>query len=165
MKKPGPEDFVEFGEAFAAASARAEKKQHLVPYYIASHPGSDVRAMIDVAVFLKRNGYRPDQVQDFIPSPFDLAAAMYHTGLDPLTMKPVTVAKNLRDRKVQRALLQFFKPENYFMVRKALLEAGRKDLVGSGCDCLIPTHPPREALEARRREAERRAPHGSSSRS
>ena len=81
---------------------------------VTSHPGSDVHAMIDVALFLKRNGYRPDQVQDFIPSPFDLAAAMYHTGLDPLTLKPVAVAKNLRDRKVQRALLQFFKPAFHF---------------------------------------------------
>jgi uncharacterized radical SAM protein YgiQ len=155
MKKPGPEDFVEFDREFQKASARAEKKQHLVPYYIASHPGSDLNAMIDLALFLKRNGYRPDQVQDFIPSPFDLAAAMYHTGLDPLTMKPVHVAKNLRDRKVQRALLQFFKPESYFLVRKALLEAGRKDLIGEGCDSLIPSNPPREALEARRREASR----------
>jgi uncharacterized radical SAM protein YgiQ len=157
MKKPGPEDFVEFDREFQKSSHRAGKKQHLVPYYIASHPGSDVEAMIDLALFLKRNGYQPDQVQDFIPSPFDLAAAMYHTGIDPLTMKPVHVAKNLRDRKVQRALLQVFKPENYFVVRKALIEAGRKDLIGSGCDCLIPEHPPREALEARRREANTRA--------
>jgi uncharacterized radical SAM protein YgiQ len=155
MKKPGPEDFVEFDRAFQAASARAGKTQHLVPYYIASHPGSDVAAMIELAVFLKRQGYRPDQVQDFIPSPFDLAAAMYHTGMDPLTMKPVPVAKSLRDRKTQRALLQFFKPENYFEVRQILLKAGRRDLIGRGCDCLIPPDPPREALEARRREAER----------
>jgi uncharacterized radical SAM protein YgiQ len=153
MKKPGPEDFVEFDREFQKASQRAKKTQHLVPYYIASHPGSDLHAMIDVALFLKRNGYRPDQVQDFIPSPFDLAAAMYHTGLDPLTMKPVTVAKNLRDRKLQRALLQFFKPENYFAVHKALLAAGRRDLIGDGCDCLIPSTPPKKAIEARRRDA------------
>ena len=88
-----------------------------MPYFIASHPGSDLDAMIDLAVFLKRNGYRPDQVQDFIPAPFDVATAMYYTGLDPFTGKPVYVAQNLRDRKLQRALLQFFKPENYFEVR------------------------------------------------
>jgi uncharacterized radical SAM protein YgiQ len=158
MKKPGPEDFLEFDREFQKASDRAKKKQYLVPYYIASHPGSDLGAMIELAVFLKRNGYQPDQVQDFIPSPFDLAAAMYHTGIDPMTMKPVQVAKNLRDRKTQRALLQFFKPENYFVVRKALLEAGRKDLIGDGCDCLIPSRPPREALEARRNDANRDAP-------
>jgi hypothetical protein len=74
---------------------------------------------------------------------------MYHTGLDPMTMKPVYVATLLRDRKVQRAMMQFFKPENYFAVRKALLAAGRRDLIGEGCDCLIPATPPKEALAAR----------------
>jgi hypothetical protein len=110
--------------------------------------------MIDLAVFLKENGYKPEQVQDFIPAPFDIAACMYHTGLDPLTKKPVYIAKHLRDRKLQRALMQFFKPENYFMVRKALLEAGRADLIGDGCHALIPSRAPREAIEARRTEAQ-----------
>jgi uncharacterized radical SAM protein YgiQ len=155
MKKPGPDDFVAFDDQFHDASERAGKEQYLVPYYIASHPGSDVAAMIDLAVFLKRNGYRPDQVQDFIPSPSDIAACMYHTGLDPMTMKPVAVAKGMKDRRTQRALLQFFKPENYFEVRKALLDAGRRDLIGSGCDALIPEHPPREALEHRQKRAAR----------
>ena len=155
MKKPGPEDFLEFDRTFKETSKRAGKKQYIVPYFIASHPGSDLDAMIDVAIFLKRNGYQPDQVQDFIPSPFDIAASMYHTGLDPITMKPVFVAKHLRDRKLQRALLQFFVPENYFEVRKALTKANRRDLIGNGCDCLIPEHPPREALDRRRAEADR----------
>jgi len=109
--------------------------------------------MIELAVFLKRNGYRPDQVQDFIPSPFDIAACMYHTGLDPMTGKAVTITKGLKDRRMQRALLQFFKPENYFEVRRSLEQAGRQDLIGSGCDCLIPERPPREALNRKRREA------------
>jgi hypothetical protein len=109
--------------------------------------------MIDLALFLKRNHYKPDQVQDFIPSPFDIAACMYHTGLDPFTLKPVYIAKHLRDRKLQRALLQFFKPDNYFEVRKALEQAGRTELIGGGCDCLIPARPPKEALDRRRREA------------
>jgi uncharacterized radical SAM protein YgiQ len=153
MKKPGREDFVEFDREFKKASRSAGKKQYLVPYFIASHPGSDLDSMIELAVFLKRNGYRPDQVQDFIPSPFDIAACMYHTGLDPFTGKPVYIAKHLRDRKLQRALLQFFKPENYFEVRRALEQAGRQDLIGSGCDCLIPDRPPKEAIESRRRRA------------
>jgi uncharacterized radical SAM protein YgiQ len=153
MKKPGKEDFVEFGREFQKASEAAGKRQYLVPYFIASHPGSGLEAMIDLALFLKRNHYRPDQVQDFIPSPFDVAACMYHTGLDPFTLKPVTVAKHLRDRKLQRALLQFFKPENHFEVRRALIEAGRRDLIGDGCDCLIPSRPPKAALEKRRRAA------------
>ncbi|HVA45062.1 MAG TPA: YgiQ family radical SAM protein [Pirellulales bacterium] len=153
MKKPGQEDFLGFDREFKKASRAAGKKQYLVPYFIASHPGSDLDSMIELAIFLKRNGYRPDQVQDFIPSPFDIAACMYHTGLDPFTQKPVYIAKHLRDRKLQRALLQFFKPENYFEVRKALEQAGRQDLIGSGCDCLIPDKPPKEALDRRRRRA------------
>jgi hypothetical protein len=76
---------------------------------------------------------------------------MYHTGLDPFTKKPVYVARQVRDRKMQWALLQFFKPENYFEVRRALEQAGRQDLIGAGCDCLIPDQPPREALDQRRR--------------
>jgi uncharacterized radical SAM protein YgiQ len=156
MRKPGIDDFEKFTEVFNAESAKAGKKQYLVPYFIASHPGSDLDAMIDLAVFLKRHGYRPDQVQDFIPAPFDVATAMYYTGLDPFTKKPVHVARQLRDRKLQRALMQFFKPENYFEVREALRQAGRQDLIGSGCDCLIPATPPREAIEARRTDANTR---------
>ncbi|HWA97426.1 MAG TPA: YgiQ family radical SAM protein, partial [Pirellulales bacterium] len=153
MKKPANDDFIEFDREFQRASQRAGKKQYLVPYFIASHPGSGLDEMIELAQFLKRNGYRPDQVQDFIPSPFDIAACMYHTGLDPHTKKRVYVAQHLRDRKLQRALLQFFKPENYFEVRQALEQAGRQDLIGSDCDCLIPDRPPKEALTHRRRNA------------
>ncbi len=157
MKKPGVEDFTEFDREFKRASQAAGKKQYLIPYFIASHPGSGLDAMIDLALFLKRNHYRPDQVQDFIPSPFDIAACMYHTGLDPFTLQPVQVAKHLRDRKLQRALLQFFKPENYFEVRRALEQAGRRDLIGSGCDCLIPDRPPKAALDKRRQRANKEA--------
>jgi uncharacterized radical SAM protein YgiQ len=154
MKKPVNNSFESFARDFKKASRQAGKpKQALVPYFIASHPGSDLHAMIDLAVFLKRNGYRPDQVQDFIPAPFDIATALYYTGIDPFTKKEVYVAKGLRDRKMQRALMQFFKPENWFTVREALIEAGRQDLIGNGCDCLIPAQPPKEALENRRREA------------
>jgi uncharacterized radical SAM protein YgiQ len=154
MKKPENGNFESFARDFTKASREAGKpKQFLVPYYISSHPGSDLHAMIDLAVFLKRNGYRPDQVQDFIPAPFDIATALYYTGIDPFTKQEVYVAKNLRDRKMQRALMQFFKPENYFEVRKALEQAGRTDLIGGGCDSLIPAQPPKEALQARRERA------------
>jgi len=153
MKKPGIEDFSKFDQEFKRASQQAGKKQFLVPYFIASHPGSTLDSMIDLALFLKRNHYTPDQVQDFIPSPFDIAACMYHTGLDPFTKKPVYIAKHLRDRKLQRALMQFFKPENYFEVRRALEQAGRQDLIGSGCDCLIADRPPKAALDKRRKRA------------
>src|SRR5207248_3894421 len=108
-----------FDRAFREASRRAGKKQYTVPYFISSHPGSDLNAMIDLALFLKRNGYKPDQVQDFIPAPFDIATCMYYTGIDPFTGQKVYTARSLGDRRLQRALLQFFKPENYFEVRTA----------------------------------------------
>jgi hypothetical protein len=154
VKKPSVDNFGTFAADFKKASREVGKpKQSLVPYFIASHPGSDLHAMIDLALFLKRNGYRPDQVQDFIPAPFDIATALYYTGIDPFTKQQVYVAKGLRDRKMQRALMQFFKPDNYFTVREALIQAGRADLIGGGCDCLIPAQPPKEAIEARRRRA------------
>ncbi len=84
----------------------------------------------------------------------DIATCMYYTGIDPFTKKPVQIAKGMRNRKMQRALMQFFKPENYFEVREALIEAGRGDLIG-GCEGLIPANPPKEAIEARRRLANR----------
>jgi uncharacterized radical SAM protein YgiQ len=155
MKKPSQGSFEAFARRFAAASRRAGKRQYLVPYFIASHPGSGVAEMIALAAFLKRRGYRPQQVQDFIPAPMDIATCMYHTGLDPMTMRPVDTVKKLSDRVVQRALMQFFKPENYFVVRRALIDAGRKDLIGDGPDCLVPEKPPRAALEARRKGARR----------
>jgi uncharacterized radical SAM protein YgiQ len=153
MKKPDVDNFGGFAKEFNKASKQAGKpKQFLVPYFIASHPGSDLHAMIDLALFLKRNGYRPDQVQDFIPAPFDIATCMYYTGIDPFTKEEVFIARQLRDRKLQRALLQFFKPENWFEVRQALIDADRPDLIG-GCEGLIAAQPPKEAIEGRRKRA------------
>ena len=153
MKKPSSASFETFAEKFEKASAKAGKEQYLVPYFIASHPGSGVAEMIDLAVFLKAHGYKPRQVQDFIPAPMDVATCMYWTGLDPQTLEPVNTVTRLSDRKVQRALMQFWKPENWFAVNEALTGAGRTDLIGGGPECLIPANPPREAVEARRREA------------
>jgi uncharacterized radical SAM protein YgiQ len=148
MKKPAQHTFEQFADRFEQASKRAGKEQYLVPYFISSHPGSAVEDMIELAVFLKQRGYRPRQVQDFIPAPMDIATSIYHTGIDPFTMKPVSTPRRLKDRETQRALLQFFKPENYFSVHKALLGAGRADLIGNGPQCLISNRPPREALAA-----------------
>jgi len=153
MKKPSKESCDTFARQFEEASRRAGKEQYLVPYFIASHPGSGVDEMIELAVFLKQRGYKPRQVQDFIPAPMDVATCMYWTGLDPMTMKPVETARKLKDRQTQRALLQYFKPENWFTVRKALLDRGRKDLIGSGPLALIPADPPKEAVDARRKQA------------
>lgn len=154
MKKPSSGSFDAFADGFAKASRKAGKEQYLVPYFIASHPGSGVTEMIELAVFLKQRGYRPRQVQDFIPAPMDIATCMYHTGIDPMSMKPVDTARKLEDRVTQRALMQFFDPRNWFVVRRALLQAGRGDLIGDGGNCLIPANPPPEALEARRKDAE-----------
>ncbi|MFM8188862.1 MAG: YgiQ family radical SAM protein [Pirellula sp.] len=156
MRKPANDDFEFFTEQFQEATAQAGKKQFIIPYFIASHPGSSIESMIELAVFLKRNGYKPDQVQDFIPAPLDVATSMYYTGLDPFTLKEVYIAKALKDRKSQRALMQFFKPENYFEVRDALRQVGRNDLIGEGCDCLIPSKPPKEAIDKRRTDANAR---------
>ncbi|UCG16025.1 MAG: YgiQ family radical SAM protein [Phycisphaerales bacterium] len=150
MKKPPVASFERFAKAFEAESKKAGKKQYLAPYFIASHPGSDLAAMIDLAVYLKRSGCRPEQVQDFIPAPMDVATCMYYTGIDPFTKKPVPVARRLRDRRLQRALAQFFKPENYFLAREALLKAGRSDLIGYGADALILPKPPPGAGRAPR---------------
>jgi len=153
MKKPSKDACDTFAEKFVAASKRVGKEQYLVPYFISSHPGSGVKQMIELAVFLKQRGYKPRQVQDFIPAPMDVAACMYWTGLDPMTGKPIETVHKLKERRIQRALLQFFAPENYFLVRKTLLDHGRKDLIGKGPLALIPENPPKAALEARRREA------------
>ena len=153
MKKPSIANFDQFTEQFMAASVEAGKpRQQIIPYFIASHPGSTLDDMIDLALYLKRSGYQPDAVQDFIPAPFDIATCLYITGIDPFTKKEVYVAKGLKDRKMQRALMQFFKPSNYFEVREALIQAGRQDLIG-GCEGLIPAQPPKEAIEARRKQA------------
>src|SRR5207244_7548982 len=118
MKKPNIDNFGTFARDFAQASRAAGKpKQYLVPYFIASHPGSDLHAMIDLAVFLKRNGSRPDQVQEFIPAPFDIATCMYYTRLDPFSKQEVYIARQLLDRTLHRPLLPFFKLENNFNVR------------------------------------------------
>src|SRR5439155_8691379 len=106
MKKPVNNNFESFAEDFRTASKEAGKpKQYIVPYYIASHPGSDLHAMIGLAIFLMQQGYRPDQVQDFIPAPFDIATALYYTGIDPFSKQEVYIPRHLRDRKLQRALL------------------------------------------------------------
>jgi uncharacterized radical SAM protein YgiQ len=160
MKKPPQSTFEQFTARFRAASMRAGKDQFLVPYFIASHPGSGLEEMIELALFLKKNGHRPRQVQDFIPAPMDIATCMFHTGIDPETMKPVRVATRPSDRALQRALLQFFLPENYFEVKKALKRAGREDLIGDGPECLIPASPSPAAREARDAKAARKKQHG-----
>lgn len=151
MKKPPIEEFEAFEKEFRQASATAGKQQYLVPYFMAGHPGCDLGAMIELALLLKRSGYRPDKVQDFIPAPMDIATCMYHTGIDPISGQPVYVPKGARQRRLQRALLQYWKPENYDDVRRALEQADRLDLIGKGPGCLIPARPPQEIRDRKRR--------------
>jgi len=149
MCKSPIDDFESFGRKFREASAAAGKQQYLVPYFMAGHPGCDLDAMIDLALYLKRTGYRPDKVQDFIPAPMDLATCMYHTGIDPLSDEPVYVPKGARERRLQRALLQYWKAENYDDVYRALEQAGRLDLIGAGPECLIPVRRPKESAKGK----------------
>ena len=155
MKKPSASEFEHFAEIFTDASRLAGRRQEIIPYFIASHPGADLQAAIELAEFLLRSGYRPLQVQDFIPAPLDIATSMYYTGRDPFSGAEVPVAKTTRMRRMQRALMQFFLPENYFLVHKALVGAGREDLIGSHASALIPAQPPRAAIEQRRAERAR----------
>ena len=148
MRKPTIDRHEAFVQRFNQLSSAAGKRQFLVPYFIAGHPGCDINSMIQVAVYLKRTGSRPEQVQDFIPGPFDVATCMYHTGLDPMTGREVYIAKGGRGRRLQRAMLQFWKPENYSLVRESLEQAGRTDLIGDGPDCLIAARPPKDSGKA-----------------
>jgi uncharacterized radical SAM protein YgiQ len=125
MRKPCTDDFEQFEKAFEKESRKAGKKQYLVPYFIASHPGSDLNAMIDLAVFLKRNGYEPDQVQDFIPAPFDVATAMYHTGIDPFTKKVLHEITSPLSSKISVPSSLKTRMPSYFVVRYSVLVLNR----------------------------------------
>jgi uncharacterized radical SAM protein YgiQ len=138
MKKPGIESYERFQQMFACASRDAGKEQYDIPYFISGHPGSTLGDMVDLALWLKKNGRRPRQVQDFIPTPMAMATCMYHTGLDPMTMEPVYTATGLRAKKLQKALLLYWSADQWPLAREALREAGRPDLIGSGPECLVP---------------------------
>ena len=138
MGKPSIGVFERFSRDFYAATKKAGKEQYLVPYLISSHPGSTIHDAIALALFLKKQGIRPEQVQDFYPTPGTASTCMFYTGIDPFTGKPVYVPKSAREKAAQRALLQYYKPENRAVIAQALTEAGRADLIGAGPGCLIP---------------------------
>ena len=138
MGKPHISAFERFMKDFYSTTQKLGKKQYLVPYLMSSHPGSTLKDAVDLALFLKKHNIRPEQVQDFYPTPGTASTAMYYTGLDPATMKPVYTAKTPEEKAMQRVLLQYFVPSNRPQVEKALLRAGRRDLMGSSAQCLIP---------------------------
>ena len=129
MRKPGKDVFLSFVDKYKKANDRLGLKQYLIPYLISSHPGSKLEDAVELALFLKDYGFVPDQVQDFYPTPGTMATCMYYTGIDPMTMKPVYVAKDMEEKKMQRALMHYNKPENRGTVIKALRKAGREDLI------------------------------------
>ena len=128
MRKPSKKVFLEFDKKYKAANRKLGKKQYLIPYLISSHPGSTLKDAVELAVFLKKYGFVPDQVQDFYPTPGTLSTCMYYTELDPLTMNPVYVAKNMEEKRMQRALIHYNKKENRDLVMKALKLTGKVDL-------------------------------------
>lgn len=137
MGKPPIEVYNRFKKRFYELTKAAGKKQFLVPYLMSSHPGSTINDAIELAVFLKKEGLHPEQVQDFYPTPGTVSTCMFYTGLDPYTMEKVYVPRTAREKAQQRALLQYFRPENRMIVYDALKKARRFDLIGNGKDCLI----------------------------
>ena len=143
-----------FVQKYVAINKSLGMRQYLVPYLISSHPGSNIQDAIELALYLKEKNYRPEQVQDFYPTPGTASTCMYHTGLDPVTMQPVYVAKTREEKAMQRVLMQCHIRRNWPLVRKALRSADREDLIGSGRNCLVP--PDYLSLDEQRAGAMRR---------
>ena len=162
MMKPGIGSYDRFKAMFEKYSADAGKKQYLIPYFIAAHPGTSDEDMMNLALWLKRNGFRADQVQTFYPSPMATATAMYHTGRNPLRKvrrsltaeDSVDVARGERRRRLHKAFLRYHDPNNWPALREALKAMGRADLIGNGKHHLVPTYQPKTdgAYESPRRK-------------
>ena len=147
MMKPGIGSYDKFKEMFDRFSKEAGKEQYLIPYFIAAHPGTTDADMLELALWLKKNEFRLDQVQTFLPTPLATATAMYHTGKNPLrkvtkTSETVSIVKGARQRRLHKAFLRYHDPENWPMLREALKDMGRADLIGSGKHHLVPAFQP-----------------------
>ena len=143
MMKPGIGTYEKFKQLFEKYSKKAGKEQYLIPYFIAAHPGTTDEDMMNLAMWLKQNGFRADQVQNFYPSPMATATAMYHSGKNPLkkigrSTEGVTTAKKTKQRRLHKAFLRYHDPDNWPMLREALKEMGRADLIGNSKKHLIP---------------------------
>ena len=145
MGKPQVGVFTQFTKDFYAATRKAGKEQYIVPYLMSSHPGCTMRDAVILAVYLKEQNMRPEQVQDFYPTPATASTCMFYTGIDPYTMEEVYVPTDPYEKKLQRALLQYYRPENRKLVIEALVKAGRRDLIGHGKECLAA--PDKEYIE------------------
>ena len=143
MGKPRNAVYNRFVEKYYALNKEFGMEQYLVPYLMSSHPGSTLKEAIELAEYTRDMGYMPEQVQDFYPTPSTLSTVMYYTGLDPRTMEKVYVPTDPHEKAMQRALIQYRNPKNYYLVKEALIKAHREDLIGSGPKCLIRAVPPR----------------------
>jgi len=158
MLKPGIGSYEKFKQLFNDASEKAGKKQYLIPYFIASHPGTTDKDMLNLALWLKRNGFRADQVQNFLPSPMATATAMYHSGRNPLRKvrrdggEKVFVPKAPATRRLHKAFLRYHDPANWPLLRQALRRMGRADLIGNGPSKLIPLRQPPASVAANPRD-------------
>ena len=151
MRKPSASQYRQFVDLFMEATRAAGRKHGIVEYFMSGHPGCTLEDMVELAQYLHAARVQPEQVQDFYPAPMTLAAAMFYTGLDPLTMARVYVARGDRDKALQRALLLHHKPEFQGKAREALMAAGREDLIGRGKHCLVPPDPAPRARQGRAR--------------
>jgi uncharacterized radical SAM protein YgiQ len=125
MKKPGPESFERFRRDFDRYSREAGKEQYLVPYFLSSHPGCDLSDAVQLMDYLRQNGWRPQQVQDFVPTPMTLASDMFWSGLSPMTMKPIYAARDMKEKRMQKALLRWADPASAPLIEEALRRVGR----------------------------------------
>jgi uncharacterized radical SAM protein YgiQ len=137
MCKPAIEKYDEFVRKYQDINEELGKDQFIIPYFIAGHPGCTLKDAVQLAEYVRDMGYYVEQVQDFTPTPSTLSTCMYHTGYNPFTGREVYVPRSIEDRRMQRALLQYKNPENYDLVKQALIATGRKDLIGYGSKCLI----------------------------
>ena len=143
MGKPRNAVYNRFVDKYFALNKQYNMNQFLVPYLMSSHPGSTMKDAVELAEYIRDMGYNPEQVQDFYPTPSTLSTVMYYTGLDPRTMEKVYVPTDPHEKAMQRALIQYRNPKNYYLVKEALIAAHREDLIGSGPKCLIRAVPPR----------------------
>ena len=175
MMKPGIGSYDRFRSLFEKYSRAAGKEQYLIPYFIAAHPGTTNLDMLNLALWLKRKGFRADQVQAFLPSPMALATTMWHTGHNPLrrirrrTADPVFSPRGGRQRRLHKAFLRYHDPDNWPLLREALRDMGRADLIGNGKRHLVPDWQPRgtgrrNPSSGKQREDQRPVPRGRSKR-
>ena len=143
MGKPRNAVYNRFVDKYFALNKQYNMNQFLVPYLMSSHPGSTMKEAVELAEYIRDMGYNPEQVQDFYPTPSTLSTVMYYTGLDPRTMEKVYVPTDPHEKAMQRALIQYRNPKNYYLVKEALIAAHREDLIGSGPKCLIRAVPPK----------------------